>query len=179
MKRITSFEIKKRDFSHLHSSRFLSTRKVFKHHIDSKRPSFNYSSSNLSHHLKRKILGPAKFLDLSEPKNIIGKTSGSNKTFSLSHLSTSTRGKPKVKATKHSKSSFKTNPNMISSSTYFTRSSSGTRNPAFLRLVNGEQPLYFIPVVSTFIILLLIYLLLLKLLRLPFDQGKETFIFIY
>jgi len=122
----------------------------------------------------KKILGPTKTLDSSESKNILGKTSGSNKNFG-----TLTCGKPKVRATKHSKSSFKTKPDKVSSSAYFTRSSSGTRNPTFLRLVNGEQPLYFIPVVLAFIILLLVYLLLLKLLHLPFDRGKETFIFIY
>ena len=177
MKRKTSFETKKRDFSHLHSSRFLSTRKVSKHHVDSKHPSFNSSSSNLSHHLKKKILGPTKILDLSEPKNILGKTLGSNKTFSLSHLGTSTRGKPKVKSTKHSKSSFKTKPDEVSSSTYFTRSSSGTRNPTFLRLAHGEQPLYFI-ITVTLIILLLLHLFMIKLMHLPFDRGKETFIFI-
>ena len=178
MKRKTSFEIKKRDFSHLHSSTFLSTRKVFKHHLDSKCPSFNSSSSNPSHHLKRKILGPTKTLDLSESKTILRKTSGPNKTFSISHLGTSTCGKLKVKATKHSKSSFKTKPNMISSSTYFTRSSSGTRNPTFLRLAHKEQPLYFI-IIATLIILLLLHLFIIKLMHLPFDRGKETLIFIY
>lgn len=148
---------------------------IFKDNLDSKYPPSN-SSSCASHHFKKKILGPAKTLDLSEPKTILRKSSGSNKTFSLSCLEASTCGKPKVKATKHPKSSFKTKPNNIISSTYFSRSSSGTRNLAFLKLIDGDLTLYFIPAVSTFIIALLVYLLLLKLLHLPFDRGKETFI---
>ena len=138
MKRKTSFEIKKRDFSHLHSLRFLSTRKVFEHHLDSNHP---FCDSTF-HHSSKEIKGPDKTLDSLHHKHILRKTSGSNKTFSLSHLGTSTCGKPKVKATKHSKSSFKTKPDKVSSSAYFTRSSSGTINPTFLRLAHGEQPLY-------------------------------------
>jgi len=127
-----------------------------------------------SHHSSKEIKGPDKTLHSLHYKIIFGKTSGFCKTFSLSHLGTSTCGKSKVKAINYLKSPSQTKPNRISSSTCCSRSSSETRNPTFLRLVNGEQPLYFISVVLEFTILPLAYLLLLKLLHLPFDRGKDS-----
>jgi len=148
------------------------------HSKSSSLPPLLNCKEDLSQCIKKEILGPTKTYDLPHHKFILGKTLGFNKTFSFSHLGTSTCGKTKVKATKYLKSPSQTKPNNISSFTCHSRSSSGTRYPTFLRLVNGEQPLYFLSVVSIFTILLLAHLLLLKLLHLPFDRGKETFTFI-
>ena len=163
-------------FEHLRHSRFSSTRKVFQHHFYSKHPSFDHPSFSKcsihraegiskfpTHHSSKKILGPTKTLDLSEPE----KTSGTHKTFSSSHLSTSSSCKSKD--TKCNKSSRKIKSSGTSSPACCPRSTSISRCSTLSRLINGEQPLCFIPVVSTFIILLLVCLLLLKLLHLPFD----------
>jgi hypothetical protein len=176
-------KIKKRDFSHLHSSRFSSTRKAFDFHpnVDS-----NSSSSCLPlirkeetpPHLEKEILGPTKTLDLPKHEIIIGKTSGTNETFSLSHLGTSIFRKSKVTSEKHLKSSFKTKSDKSRLTYSSSSTSNGNRNLTLPEIVNGEQPLYFTFAVSSFFILLMLYLFTIKLLHRPFDRGKETFNFI-
>ena len=180
---------------HLRYSRFPSTRKVFQHHFHSKHPSFDHhsfstysihhmegistspasnrdekvsslnqdahpptieegaSTSHSTSYSSKKILGPTKTLDLSEPLG----TSISNK----SKNTTCVKSLHKIKSSR------------TSSLTYFSRSSSGTRNSTLSRLVNEKQLLYSISVVSIFIILHIVYALILKLLHLPFDRGKE------
>ena len=174
MKRETSFEIKIRDFFHLHSSRFLSTRKVFKQHFDSKRS----SCDSTSHHSFKEIKGPDKTLNSLHCKIIFEKTSGTHEAFSSSHLGTSIFSKSKVKATKHIKSSFKAKPTKSRSPSY-SAYSTASRNRVLLliRPDYGEQPLYLI-IIVILIILLLLYLFVIKLLHRPFDRGKETFNFI-
>ena len=122
-------------------------------------------------HLK-KILGPTKTLDFSSHKIISERTLGAYKTFSSTHLGTSIYSKSKAKATKYLKSSFKIKSAKTSSSTCFSRPTSRIRDPTLARLGNGEQPLYSSNSVVSFIILLLLYLFLVKLMHLPFDRGK-------
>ena len=127
-------------------------------------------------HSNKEILGPTNStLDLPAHKNITERTSGTHKTFSSTHLGASICSKPKVKAAKHAKSFCKTMPTKTLSSTYFSGSTSRTRHPTLLRLVNGEEHLYFFtPVVLTLIILLLLYLFAIQPLHLPFDRGKDS-----
>ena len=176
IKRKTSFVIKKRDLFHLHSSRFPSTRKVFKNHLDSKLPSCDFEH----HNSFKEIKGPDKTLDLSSHKIIPERTSGPFKTSSSSHLS-NPHSKSKVKATKYFKSpSSKAKPTKFSSSTCFSGSTSRARHPTLVRLANGKQPLCILTLVVLIIISLLLYLFLIKLLHLPFDRGKDsTFILIF
>ena len=194
----SSRNICKSKFEHLKNSRFVSTSFIFRkrdalsnENVSSSAPETYSSRSNSpssypptteegtsSHIMSKEIKGPDKTLDSLHHKNILWKTSGSSKTFSLSHLGTSTCGKPKVKAAKHIKSSPKTTSSETSSPTCYSRSALRSRCSAFLRLAHGEQPLCFI-IIITLIILLLLHLFIVKLMRLPFDRGKETFIFIY
>ena len=128
-----------------------------------------------SNHSSKEIKGPNKTLYSLHCKIILEKTLGTCKTFSLSHLGTSTCGKSKVKATNYLKSPSQTKPNRISNFTCYSRSSSGTRYYALFRLAYGEQPLYLI-IIVTLMMLLLIYLYASKLLHLPFDRGKDSLI---
>ena len=133
------------------------------------------SNELLLHPNLKKILRTSKTLDLPNNKNILGKTSGTSKTFSSSHLGTPTCSKSKVKSTKHLKSSFKTKPQKTSTSTYDSASShQGISSiTTSLRLVHGEQSYL---VILIFAILLLLYLFMIKTLHRPFDRGKESFI---
>ena len=108
-------------------------------------------------------------------KSSLGKLWDYIKTFSLSYLGTSACSKSKIKAAKQFKSSFKTKSSKLRNSTCVS-SSTSSRNigPVLFRLVNGEQPLYFIIVIL--IVLLLLYLFVIKLLHLPFDRGKDSLI---
>ena len=155
---------------------------IFKDNLISKHPPSNSSpylptaeeGTSASHppsYSSKKILGPAKTLDLSSHKTILEKTLGTDKTFCSSHLGTS--ASHKSKDTKCNKSSHEIKSSGTSSPACHPRSTSRSRCSTLSRLVNGEQSLCSIPAVSTFIILLLACLLLLKLLHLPFDRGKE------
>ena len=72
------------------------------------------------------------------------------------------------------KSSPKTKSIKTSSPTCYSRSTLRSRCPTLTRLVDGEQPLYFISVFLIFIILLLLCFFALKLLHLPFNRGKDS-----
>ena len=157
-------------FNHLKNSRFYSTSMIFRDrtskstsevHISSSSskikdhlPSNSFSSclppihkkETLPHHNSKKILGTSKPLDFSTSE-------------------------------KHLKSSFKTKPTKLRRPTYSPSTTSNENSSStLLEIVNGEQPLYFTLVVSSFFILLLLYLFTLKLLHRPFDRGKESIV---
>ena len=136
-------KIKKRDFLPLHSSRFSSTRKAFDFYfnVDSNNSSSclppTCNEENSSNHPEKEILGSTKTLDLPKHAIIIGKSSGTNETFSFSHLGTSIVRKSKVSSENHLKSSFKTKSDK-SNLTYFSSSTSnGKRNLTLPEIVNG------------------------------------------
>ena len=173
----TSSKNLKEDISSNHSHKFLPTLETkFINHFSSNSSSLCLlpirKEETPPHHNSKKILGTSKPLDLSSHKIILGKTSGFNKTFSLSYLGTSIFRKSKVKSEKYSKSfsktrSSKSRPNYSSSS-----ASSENRSSSSLELAYGEQSL-FISSIVVLIILILLYLFALKLLHRPFDRGKE------
>ena len=107
---------------------------------------------------KKEILGPAKTPDLPNHKTILKKTSALNNSFSSSCLGYSSWSKSKVIAPKHFKSSSSDRPSTS------TLANSDDR----------DQSLYsFNTVVLILIVLLLFYSVMIKLLHLPFDRGKE------
>ena len=101
-------------FKYLKNSRFTSTSIIFRDRPKKSSNSAPKSSSSLcsyathkentSLHLSKEIKGPNKTLASPHHKTIIEETLGFNNPFRSSHLGTSTCGKPKIKATKHSKS---------------------------------------------------------------------------
>ena len=124
----------------------------------------------------KEILGFNKTLDLPSSEIIYKKTLGAYKPFSSSYLGTSSCSKPKAKAAKQLKSSFKTN--FKSSSCTYSSSSTSSRNMSLISsvLANGEQLHVFLDAnVLVLIAVLLFYLSTLKLLHHPFDKGKENF----
>ena len=165
-------------FEHLRYSIFPSTRKVFRHHFDSEHPSFDHPSilKCSIHHAERisKFDSPTKSSCIFKDNLILNeaplpaphplshaskKPSCSSKkilrptkTLHLSeHLGTSTSNKSTD--AKHIKSSCKIKSSGTSCPACHLRSTSRSRCSTLPRLINGEQTLYFTPVILIFIIL--------------------------
>ena len=122
-----------------------------------------------------------KTLDLPSSKKIFNKTLGLSKPFSSSCLGPSSCRKPKAKAAKHQKSSFK--PSFKPPDSSYSSTSSKHRSGSLIstRLFN-EEPFHVFhdQKFCVLIAILLFYIYSLKILHRPLDKGKynlHVFIF--